>query len=444
MKKARLIVASLIATAGIGMASGATPASATFFSYSAGIQVQNLSGSTANIGISFYDSAGVVAGTTSDAISGNSSKTYFPLNAVASGFNGSAIVSADQPVAAVVNVLGSGGVAAASYIGMQAGANSVQIPLLMKGNYGFNTWFKVQNVGSAATNITVNYTDGTNAAASNVAPGAAATFDQNTENHNATVFAATVSSSGQPLVASVIEESQSTMFAFNGFTGGSTNPVMPLINANNFGFITGVQIQNSGASATNVEVTYTSTGGATCTETQTIPANTSATFALGVFTTGTPAGATTNCTTGATFVGSARVTGNSASMPLNVIVNQLNNSTSAGEAYSGFDPSTLTNKVVMPLIMDRNYGYFTGFNIVNAGAAATNVTCTFTNSSVVVNANLAAGAVLNDVQQNKMADGYVGSAICTGDAGAKLAAVVNELGTGSGDQFLVYEAINTN
>jgi hypothetical protein len=51
---------------------------------------------------------------------------------------------------------------------------------------------------------------------------------------------------------------------------------------------------------------------------------------------------------------------------------------------------------------------------------------------------------LNDVQLNKLGDGYVGSATCTGDAGAKLAAVVNELGTGGGDQFLVYEAINTN
>ncbi len=314
----------------------------------------------------------------------------------------------------------------------------------MKGNFGFNTWFKVQNVGSAATNITVNYTDGTSASATNVAPGAAATFDQATEAHTLAVFAATVSSSGQPLVASVIEESATTMFAYNGFTGGSTNPVMPLINANNFDFITGVQIQNSGGTATNVEVTYTSTGGATCTETQSVPANASATFALGVFTTGAPAGATTNCTLGGTFVGSARVTGNSASQPLNVIVNQLNNVTGAGEAYSGFDPNALTNKVVMPLIMDRNFGYFTGFNIVNAGGAATNVACTFTNSAVTVNASLAAGAVLNDVQLNKLGDGYVGSATCTGDAGAKLAAVVNELGTGGGDQFLVYEAINTN
>lgn len=444
MKKARILLASLIAAAGVGMAGGATPASALFFSYTAGIQVQNLSGTTANIVITFYDATGATSGTTNDAVGGNSSKTYFPLSSVAAGFNGSAIVSADQQVAAVVNILGNNGVAAASYIGMQAGANSLQIPLLMKGNFGFNTWFKVQNVGSAATNITVNYSDGTSASATNVAPGAAATFDQATETHNATVFAADVTSSGQPLVTSVIEESASTMFAFNGFTGGSTNPVMPLINANNFGYITGVQIKNGGGAASNVTVTYTSTGGASCTETQSIPAGQSATFALGVFTTGAPAGATTDCTLGGTFVGSARVTGNSASVPLTAIVNQLNNTDGTGEAYSGFDPAALTNKVVMPLIMDRNFGYFTGFNIANVGGSATNVSCTFTGSSYTVSANLPAGGVLNDVQLNKIADSYVGGATCTGDAGAKLAAVVNELGTGGGDQFLVYEAINTN
>ncbi len=87
MKKARLLMASLIAAAGIGFAGASTPASALFFSYSAGIQVQNLSSSTANIVITFYDAAGATSGTTNDTIGGNSSKTYFPLNAVAAGFN---------------------------------------------------------------------------------------------------------------------------------------------------------------------------------------------------------------------------------------------------------------------------------------------------------------------------------------------------------------------
>jgi hypothetical protein len=240
MKKTRLLFSALAAAALVGGVA-ARPASASLFNYTAGIQVQNLSASNASIVISFVNQDGTQAGTTNDTVPANGSKTYFPLQGVSAGFNGSAVVSSDQQVAAVVNVLGNNGAAGASYIGFSAGANTLKIPLLMKDNYGFNTWFNVQNVGNAATNITVNYTDGTSASKNNIQPNASATFDQALEAHGQTVFAATVSASGgQPIAATVIEENPSTMFAHNSFTAGSNNPAMPLINANNYGYITGV------------------------------------------------------------------------------------------------------------------------------------------------------------------------------------------------------------
>jgi hypothetical protein len=447
MKNIRIFAASLLAAGTIGFIN-VKPASALFFTYTAGIQIQNLETIAANIVIKFYDKNGAEAGTTSDTVSASGSKTYFPLNAVSSGFNGSAIVSSDKQVASVVNILGNNGVAAASYIGFAAGAPNLEIPLLMKNNSGYNTWFNVQNAGSATTNITVNYSDGTSVTANNVAPGASATFDQSTETHGLAVFAATVSSSGsQPVVASVVEESASTMFAYNSFVSGSQNPVMPLINANNSGFITGVQIKNGSTStATNVTVSYTpSAAGTACTETQAIPAGQSATFALGAFTSGVGSGVTTNCALGATFIGSAKVTANSGSVPLSVIVNQLNTSTNAGEAYSGFDATSATNKVVMPLIMDRNSGYYTGFSVMNVGSAATNINCTFSGSTATQSlASVPVGGAFTALQLNIIANGYVGSATCTSDAGSKLVGIVNELNSSGGDKFLVYEAITSN
>lgn len=443
MNKTRVLVSAL-AAAGLMAGVGARPASATLFNYTAGIQVQNLSATTASIVISFVNQDGTQAGTTNDTVPANGSKAYFPLQGVSAGFNGSAVVSSDQQVAAVVNVLGNNGAAGASYIGFAAGANTLQIPLLMKDNFGFNTWFNVQNVGNAATNITVNYTDGTSATRNNVQPNASATFDQSLETHSQTVFAATVSASGgQPVVATVIEENPSTMFAYNSFTAGSTNPAMPLINANNFGYITGVQIKNAGNQATNVTVSYTPSGaGAACTETQTIAAGQSANYALGVFTLGVPPGATTTCALGSTFVGSAQVTANSANQPLTVIVNQLNNTAGTGEAYGGFDPATATSTVVMPLIMDRNFGFFTGFSVMNVGGAATTVNCTFSNSAVTQNGNINPGQALTLLQLNAIGNGYVGSATCTASAGGKIVGIVNELNNAPGDQFLVYESIN--
>ncbi len=185
------------------------------------------------------------------------------------------------------------------------------------------------------------------------------------------------------------------MFAYNSFTNaGSVSPVMPLVNANYFGYITGIQIKNGGASATSVTISYTpSLAGAACTETQSVPAGGSATFALYAF---SVAGTTSStCTFGSTFQGTARVTTNSASMPLTAIVNQSNSSVGTGEAYSGFDPAAATAKLVMPLIMDRNYGYFTGFNVMNVGAAATTVTCSFTNSARTVSASVPSGWRVN-------------------------------------------------
>lgn len=442
MKKLQLFVCLIIALFALNVSQ--QKAQAFFFTYTAGFQVQNLSGTQANIQITFYNAApgGGVAGTLPDTIPGNGSKTYFPISAVPSGFNGSAVISSDQQVAAVVNILGNNGIAGASYVGFNQGNTSLQIPLLMKGNYGYNTWFKVQNAGSSTATVNVNYSDGTSASQS-VPPGASATFDQSVESHSATVFAATVSSS-QPLVATVIEESAQVMFAYNGFTGGSTAPVMPLVNANYFGYITGIQIQNGGGSTTNVTVSYTPAPGfpgTACTETQTIGPGQSQTFALYAFSVSGTTSST--CSFGSTFVGSAKVTANSASQPLSVIVNQLNAGAGNGEAYNGFDPNAATAKVVLPLIMDRNYNYFTGISVMNVGGSTTTINCTFTGTSYSLSQSVAPGATLTAVQQGAIAPGYVGSGTCTAGGGGKIVAVVNELNsTDAGDRLLVYEGIN--
>jgi hypothetical protein len=130
---------------------------------------------------------------------------------------------------------------------------------------------------------------------------------------------------------------------------------------------------------------------------------------------------------------------------LNVIVNQVVPGLNAG-AYNGFSPSAATNKTVMPLIMDRNSGIYTGFSVMNVGGSSTTVTCSFT-GGVAYTANtprtLAAGASFTEIQWGAIASGYVGSGTCTAaNAGDKIVSVVNELGPGTGDQLLVYEGIN--
>lgn len=452
MKRVRLILAlSLLLGLFLSVNPGRVYAITT---YTACFALQNLEAAPATLSIVYYNQNGSTAATVNDTLTANQYKSYCPLSAVSDGFNGSVVISSDRQLASIANVHGDGYVNGASYTGQTSGATTVYVPLLMKENYGYSTWFNVQNAGSAATNVSVTYSDGVVASCPNLQPGAACTLNQRTEAHASGWVGAATVTAAQPLAVTAMEVQHGgaavIMFAYNGFAQGATNPVMPLINANNYGYWTGVQIMNTGDSATTVTVSYTPGSGqpgTACTETQTINPGQSKTFAA-VFTYPPGAGVTTTCAMGPTFIGSARVTGNTANMPLTVIVNQLNSGANKGAAYAGFDPNAATSTVAFPLIMDRNYGYWTGFSVMNVGTSAVNIHCTFSGSSYTVSGtNVQPGAALVDTQLNKIANGYTGSATCMATGtDPKIIGVVNELNTlpayAAKDAFLVYEGVN--
>ena len=75
-----------------------------------------------------------------------------------------------------------------------------------------------------------------------------------------------------PVVATVVEVGPTTLYAYDGFVAASPTFVAPLFQYYNAGFSSSIQIQNTGASATDVTVQYTpSFGGSACTETQDHP-----------------------------------------------------------------------------------------------------------------------------------------------------------------------------
>jgi hypothetical protein len=156
---------------------------------------------------------------------------------------------------------------------------------------------------------------------------------------------------------------------------------------------------------------------------------------------GYPCGPMTGGASG--FVGSAKVTANSTNQTLVAIVNSVTTGTPNAAAYSAFDAAMATDKVSLPLIMDRNYGIFTGFSIANVGTQPTNINCIFSGTTYIVSqANVQPGAALTDVQLNKIADSYVGVAICTATGGdALIVSVVSQLGV-TGDALLYYEGFN--
>lgn len=412
--------------------------------YTVGIQFVNLAATAATVELTAYAANGDIAGTGAYQAEANQTLTFFPIRAVATGFSGALRLTSSQNGMAIANLMSSDFSAGASYISRSQGATTVYLPLLVASGCNKNeTWFSLQNTGTAEAEAQVTYSDGITATAT-IKAGAAHTFYQAKEGHQCRVFAGTVTST-QPMVATVIQEAQGIIFAYNGFTtSGATNILFPLINVGSGnGYLTGIQLQNTGNEATEVTLSYLpSLTGTSCTETQTIPAGNSKTFTLLAFN-ANQSGTTTTCTGGARFVGSAQVTGNSTNQPLVGIANQLVPGHN-GEAYTAFAPAEATAKVVLPLIMDRNNGFFTGFSVMNVGTVTTTVDCIFTNTSYTVTKTLALGEAVADIQFGKIAERYVGAATCTASGeNAKIVGIVNELGAATNaDQLLVYEGIN--
>jgi len=425
-----LIVALLL------LAIVAMPVSAQGITYNTGFQVQNLGSGDASITITYYNQDGTTAATTMDTIPAGGSKNYFPLTAVPDGFNGSVVVSSNQPVAAIANELGNGSAYAASYAGFDAGSTTMNLPLVMRNNGGFNTWFNVQNAGTATANVTVTYKPASsgNAAtqSANIEPGAAHTFDQATFGDLGNKFVGSaVVTSNQPIVATVNQVGATTLMSYDGFASGSTGISFPLVNVNNGGYITGIQIMNLGGSATDVTVHYEPMPGqgSAADETKSIPAGASATFALSQF-------------GSAKFVGSGRVSANSGNQPLVAVVNQLNLGANKGASYGGFDPAGATSAVSFPLVMAKNGGYFTGTVVQNVGASATTVTISYsgagTDSKTI---NPGESAIFD--QNATFGSKFVGSASVTASGGGKIIGMCNELNSGApGDAFLVYEGFS--
>ncbi len=451
MKYLRFILILTVIALALGVFQGEAKAQMKF-AYQSTINLQNLSDEAALITFTYYHGTGSngtpgeQAYETGVELAGNEFRAFTTLP-VSTGFKGSVVIASSQPLGAVSNLHGNNMNANASYIGSNSGTSPVNIPLLMKNNWGYDTWFSVQNAGTGDATVTVNYSDGTSDLAV-IAQGASETFYQASETHTPTVFSASITST-QPIVVTVVEESSKVVFAYSGFTTTSTLPVMPLINMNNWGYTSSITLQNAGGSPTDVTVNYLpGSAGQACYEKQTIQPGQNATFVSNAFlNTGTTVDS--DCLKSSTFVGSAAVVENSASMPLVAVVNQHKLPVN-GEAYGGFSVDQATPKLVLPLLMDRNYGWFTSANIMNVGSSAVDIFCDLTGTSVDINeSNVGQNEMIN-VNQANIAAGWVGSGTCYAyepgttniDPNAKIVGVVNELKNGPTDTFMVYEGIN--
>jgi hypothetical protein len=417
-------------------------------SYTTGFQVKNLSDTdAANINITYYNPDGTVDTTVPDTIDAGGAADYFPLPTTA-GFNGSVVISSDQAVAAIVNVLGDDGAfGGAAYGSFSGGSGTAFVPQVLSDFFGISTFFNVQNTGAANATVSVEYTtnNGTCSEADVViAPGAAHTFSQDSDDTSlaclaaGSVGSATVSSTDGEVAVAVVTIDADSLLAYNAFsTTGSTTALAPIISQNFFNSRTGLSVQNTTGTNASVTVNYSHSNGfpgADCSESKMVPANGSALFGDSTFFDSTPA-----CDAGSGWVGAAEIV---SDQNVVVIINSVTTGTANGAAYSAFDPATGTTTVAFPQIIDNLFGIFTGTSVTNAGSADTTISCAFADSTYTVSGLVAPGQSLTDTQLNKIAPGYLGSATCT-STGEPIVGVLTTLTQGSTADALLYsEAFN--
>jgi len=401
--------------------------------YTSAFTIQNLGATQGSCMYDLYDANGTSAYQSSSfSVSGGGSYFVFVGNLSVNPAAYSAVISCDVEVGAVSNYTGSGGGSAASYGGVASAdtAMNVSLPGVYREYYTYNSNVVVQNVGSAAADITLkiyapgNSTPVAQVTETGVAPNAAAHFDQSTMVGLANgIYAADVESTQNVAAIVNIWNAAGQQYSYNGVVAGAAVAYAPVLMNGYYGFNTALTVQNLGSSVANVTVTYSNGSSST------------ASIAVGssqLFYTpneGLPAG----------WIGSAKI-----EAPGGEIVALVNESDSNNRAasYTGFVSGSTTSNA--PIVLKEYYGYSTSITCQNVGAAATTINVAYSSGATDSASGVGVNSTALFYQPNVAAlpTGFNGSAVIT--ASEDIVCVVNENQVTNPlqlDFLLTYEAI---
>jgi hypothetical protein len=415
-----------------------------------GIQVQNVSTSTAAVDVFYYDQSGSTRPDWSDAftIAPGASATFYQgaHGGLPFGFNGSAVVQATAEVRVVVNHTNYSGprASAGSFPGEVSGASTrVMLPTAFGGFNGYRTTVSVQNTSAHRASYTmslfplgVGFPMRTLEVA--VEPLAAQRIQLGPQQGIPENFvgSAVVSSTAGTVAAAAetVNETNGVMLSYLGFSAGATIQNAPLLFKNyTTGWTSDAHVMNT--SGRDVVLTSTlfhrDTALAFPLPTLTLAPNQSHVFHMADFT-GLPDGV---------WSGVFNATGEIA-----LVVNETNTTEGTGMAYSGFDEGTTT--ISVPLTFKSSNGWDTGIQVQNLGTIETIATVVhhLPNGGSIVEADAILPGESRTFYQpanSALPIGHVGSATITSNNGQPLVAIVNEVNySRSGDAAMVYEGIN--
>ncbi|MFN8485556.1 MAG: hypothetical protein U0768_21145 [Anaerolineae bacterium] len=410
----------------------------------------------------------------------------------------SAVLSSDQPIAAVVGQIESDPSTSAlvyqapfsDYTGISLGSTTVSLPSMEVNWYGIDSLARIQNVGDSPATVTIQYKAASigGALAGNpsiqaktytIPKYAAMTLDPTqdagslvarTGSFQNRFFGSAVVTSDQPLaaIANETDITKRMKFTYNGFgdADSGTELLAPAVFWNWYGTFTSLAVANPTSSTCSATITYTAgansklIGGADGAG-QTKPV----TFSLAPGESRTAYEGAANQSDLADkfqiFNGAARIT---SSCKLVAKVNQTQSRANAdgqlpSGSYNAVPVAALTTTVAAPLIQANWYGYFTSLQCANADtatpasirieyrAADSNEVRTVhhmipAGGSVTMYEGQCLGEIFSDLACQPDVH-FNGSAIITSEGRQKIACTVNEVGpVHNGDNMSTYNGIN--
>lgn len=270
-----LISTMVLSVSGIAFAGPAYQAA-----FTSSVTYQNVGTGTADVQFSFYPENNGTPIVVNRQVPAGAGASLFigGLNEINPGFNGSAVMSSNEPILATLVQISADPAVKNRPLsnGFSSGASTILLPTVLKNQFSTTSRFSVQNVSSDAVNLTVKIYNADNPTAApivvnhnNLPAGAAKYFDMgklsqiaaSSFNGSATVTAV-VSGTSTPanIVGTVLEASTtgSGTSAFESVNGGSDTIYMATGLCNAFGASSAYAVQNVGTAAASVTVTYSS------------------------------------------------------------------------------------------------------------------------------------------------------------------------------------------
>ena len=405
-----LVVILMVASVGVAWAADDSINVLPGTGWWTGTGIQNVGTDTATLTISSYSTDPTQPPVTTQAftIPQDALRNFLPDELGISGqFQGSATVSSNQPLRAIVNTTNrqaagygvAGGAAAAQYQGVNAPATEVRFPLAKNNHYDKYTTFFIQNAGDTKVKIEVKFDLGGGSCTittGDVEPSRMAVVSPNQPGSgcpsgNGTGLGSATATASQPLAGVVLEHGNENpaklLQATRGFTPSDydAKAYAPTIKNNYYRRFTGMNVQNVSANPIDVKVTYIgvetqagfpSCNGKTYTQNKSgLQPGESVTFVtLSSQGSPVPEGCLASATVEAT--GGQVVAVVNESFLSSVVQGGTRQESTT---YSAAPANSATMKIAAPVYKQKSYGKITGLSVQNVGtAAATNVVVKFT------------------------------------------------------------------